>query len=142
MTKARWTALFAGALFAVGLVVGGMTTPSKIIGFLDLFGNWDPSLAFVMAGAIAVYFPAYRLICRMNKPVFESRFVLPTRRDLDARLIIGAVIFGAGWGLGGFCPGPALTSLGSLGQDALIFVPSMFAGFGIVAFMNKRKQKS
>jgi len=137
--NAKWTALVAGALFAVGLVVGGMTLPSKVVGFLDPFGDWDPSLLLVMAGAIAVYFPAYRLVTRRRSPILEESFILPTRRDIDRRLLVGAALFGMGWGLGGFCPGPALTSLGGLSEAALTFVPAMFAGFVIVEMMNRRK---
>ena len=140
MNHAKWSALVAGILFGVGLVVGGMTIPSKIVGFLNFFGDWDPSLVFVMAGAIAVYLPAYRLITKRSKPILEEVFVLPSRRDIDGRLLVGAAIFGAGWGLGGFCPGPALTSLGGLSEAALTFVPAMFAGFGIVALINRRKR--
>jgi len=139
VNHAKWAALLSGALFAVGLVVGGMTVPSKIIGFLDPLGDWDPSLILVMVGAIAVYFPAYRVITRRRSPILEQSFILPTRRDIDKRLLIGAALFGIGWGLGGYCPGPALTSLGGMSEAALIFVPSMFAGFAIALAMNRRK---
>lgn len=122
-------AFVTGLLFAVGLAVAGMTQPQKVVAFLDFFGDWDPSLAFVMGGAILVYLPAYRIITRRRTPLFAARFLVPTRRDLDARLLVGAGLFGIDWGLGGFCPGPGLTAVGSLAAPALMFVASMFAGF-------------
>lgn len=118
-----------GVLFAVGLAVGGMTQPAKVVAFLDFFGNWDPSLAFVMGGAIAVYLPLYWLVTKRNTPMFAARFLIPTRRDLDKRLLAGSALFGIGWGLGGFCPGPGLTSTGSLMPAALVFTAAMFGGF-------------
>jgi uncharacterized membrane protein YedE/YeeE len=132
MILALFAALFAGGLFAVGLAVGGMTMPSKVVGFLDITGNWDPSLAFVMGGALLVYAPIHRLVLKMQKPLGEPLFRMPTRRDINPRLLIGAAIFGAGWGLAGYCPGPALTSLGSLAESAIYFVPAMFVGFALV----------
>lgn len=117
----------AGLIFAVGLVVGGMTQPAKVVGFLDFAGRWDASLIFVMGGAVAIHFVLFRLILRRGSPILDQKFHLPTRRDLDKRLIAGAAIFGVGWGLGGFCPGPALTSVVS-GTSAAIFVASMIAG--------------
>lgn len=121
-------ALLAGFIFGVGLIVSGMTQPAKVVGFLDILGGWDPSLAFVMLGAIAVHFLAYRLVPRLPRPLWASRWTLPTRRDVDARLIVGAVLFGAGWGLGGYCPGPALTSVASGTMSALLFTGSMLLG--------------
>ena len=126
--RLRLTSLLAGLLFGVGLAVSGMTRPSKVIGFLDIGGSWDPSLALVMVGAIAVHFVAYRLITRRSKPIFDDKFHLPTRRDADPRLIVGALLFGAGWGLGGFCPGPALVSAASGVFPAILFVAAMTAG--------------
>lgn len=121
-------ALVAGFVFGVGLVLAGMTQPAKVIAFLDVLGGWDPSLAFVMMGAIGVHFVAYRFVPRMPKPVYGERWLLPTRRDIDARLIVGAVLFGAGWGLGGYCPGPALTSVVAGASSTLIFTGAMLAG--------------
>ena len=121
-------AFISGLIFAVGLAISGMTQPGKVTAFLDLFGNWDPSLAFVMLGAIAVYAVLYRLIRRRATPFFAPIFSVPTRNDLDARLIGGAALFGIGWGLGGFCPGPAVTSLASGHLSVFIFVASMLAG--------------
>lgn len=117
-----------GALFAIGLGISGMTKPSKIIDFLDLAGAWDPSLAFVMLGAVAVYFVASRLVMRRPSPLFDVKFRLPTRTDVDARLILGAAIFGVGWGLGGFCPGPGLVTAGSGSLAAVVFVAGMTIG--------------
>lgn len=119
---------FAGAVFALGLGVSRMTHPEKIIGFLDFAGAWDPSLALVMMGAIAVHAPLSRRIARQAAPLFADAFVLPTRRDLDAKLVIGAALFGIGWGLGGLCPGPAIVALLSWSPNVLVFVVSMVAG--------------
>jgi uncharacterized membrane protein YedE/YeeE len=118
----------AGAVFGVGLALAGMTQPAKVVGFLDVLGRWDPSLAFVMGGAIAVHALAYRLVPRMPTPVWAARWGIPTRRDVDARLIVGAAMFGAGWGLGGYCPGPALTSLFAGASSTLQFTGSMLVG--------------
>ena len=126
--KALLTSFVSGIVFALGLGISGMTRPIKIIGFLDFFGNWDPSLAFVMIGAICVYFVAYRWSRKMASPVLVAKFSLQTRSDLDGRLILGAAIFGAGWGLGGFCPGPAITALASGAAPIAVFVAAMAAG--------------
>ncbi|MCT9000622.1 YeeE/YedE family protein, partial [Chelativorans intermedius] len=104
--------LALGLLFGVGLVVSGMSNPAKVLNFLDLFGTWDPSLAFVMGGAVLVSFIGFRLVLTRSQPVAGGRFQLPTKSDIDRRIVVGPAIFGIGWGLGGFCPGPALTSLG------------------------------
>jgi len=116
--------VIAGFVFAIGLVVGGMTQPGKVVGFLDFAGRWDASLLFVMGGAVTVHFVLYRLIVRRDAPVFDKQFHLPTRRDLDKPLLLGAALFGLGWGLGGFCPGPALTGIAS-GTNAVVFVASI-----------------
>jgi uncharacterized membrane protein YedE/YeeE len=118
----------SGLLFGVGLIVSGMTMPSKVIGFLDVAGRWDPSLGLVMAGAIGVHVLAYRLVPRLRTPLLARQWALPTRRDIDGRLLLGAVLFGAGWGLGGYCPGPALTSLAAGAWPTLLFTVSMLAG--------------
>jgi hypothetical protein len=120
--------LALGLLFGMGLVVSGMADPAKVLNFLDLFGTWDPSLAFVMGGAVLVAFVGYRVVLRRDRPVAAERFHVPTRSDIDARVIIGPAIFGLGWGLGGFCPGPALTALGLAATGTLVFVPAMIAG--------------
>ena len=115
--KTLLTSFVSGLVFALGLGISGMTRPVKVIGFLDFFGAWDASLACVMIGAIAVYFVAYRMSAKMTSPLLAPKFALPTRSDLDVKLILGAAIFGAGWGLGGFCPGPALVSLGAVEHE-------------------------
>ncbi len=124
-------ALGLGVLFAVGLVISGMTLPSKVVGFFDFSDgttSWDPSLGFVMAGAIAVYLPAYRLTMRRSKPALAERFRLPTSKGIDGRLIVGSALFGIGWGMSGFCPGPALASLGGMTSQALIMVGGVIVG--------------
>ncbi|MGO9604129.1 MAG: DUF6691 family protein [Candidatus Binataceae bacterium] len=126
--KTALTSFISGIVFALGLGISGMTRPIKVIGFLDFFGNWDASLAFVMLGAITVYFIAYRLSRTMPSPILATVFSIPGRTDLDARLIAGAALFGAGWGLGGFCPGPAVTALASGAAPVTVFVAAMAAG--------------
>ena len=120
--------LISGLLFGFGLLLSGMADPAKVQNFLDLYGTWDPSLAFVMGGAIAVTMPGFWLVTRRHKPFFNDVFHLPTRTDFDARLITGAAIFGVGWGLGGFCPGPAITALPLAAEGTLIFVTTMLTG--------------
>lgn len=130
--KAWALPLAAGLLFAVGLVVSGMTQPSKVVAFLDFTGDWDPSLAFVMVGAIGVYFAVHRgLVLRRERPLLAPRFFVPTATAIDARLIGGAIIFGVGWGLSGFCPGPALVAFGAGTTAALWFVPAVLAGMAL-----------
>lgn len=125
-------ALVSGLVFGTGLIVSGMANPAKVLNFLDLFGTWDPSLAFVMGGAIAVTAPGYALLFRNRQtPFFGSAFRVPTRNDLEPKLLTGAAVFGIGWGLGGFCPGPALTALPIAASGTLIFVPFMLAGMWI-----------
>ena len=126
--KAALASFGSGALFGVGLIVAGMTKPEKVVGFLDFTGSWDPSLMFVMGGAVMVHFVLFRVIRRLPTPVFDTKFHIPTRRDLDARLLLGAALFGIGWGLGGFCPGPGLVSLASGSLAPLVFVLAMTAG--------------
>lgn len=123
-------AFVAGLVFALGLGIAGMTLPRKVLGFLDVTGDWDPTLAFVMGGAVAVYALASPLILRRPRPLLAPRFAVPTRRDLDARLVVGAAVFGIGWGLVGFCPGPALVALGAGVPQAAIFSAAMLAGMG------------
>jgi uncharacterized protein len=130
-------ALVSGALFALGLVISGMTQVSKVIGFLNVggifsptrFGAWDASLAFVMGGALLVTLIGFAVTTRTgNKPWVNAKFELPTRKDIDGKLLTGAALFGIGWGLVGYCPGPALASLLSGGQDALVFVAALVVG--------------
>lgn len=131
--KLQLVAFAAGVVFALGLALAGMTDPGKVVAFLDLAGDWDPSLAFVMLGAIAIYAPGYRLITRRAHPVFAEHFSLPTARDLTPQLVIGAALFGIGWGISGFCPGPALVSLVTLRTDVLLFGLSMITGMALWA---------
>lgn len=137
--KPAAAAAASGALFGVGLAVSGMTRPEKVVGFLDLAGAWDASLAFVMVGAIVVHFIAYRLARRRLAPLFDTRFHLPTRRDIDRRLVIGAAVFGIGWGLGGFCPGPAIVAAASGAVPAIAFVAAMTVGIVLEDFFLSRR---
>ena len=133
--------LISGLLFGFGLLLSGMADPAKVQNFLDLFGTWDPSLAFVMGGAIAVTMPGFWLVIRRNKPFFNDVFHLPSRTDLDARLITGAAIFGVGWGLGGFCPGPAITALPLAAEGTLIFVATMLTGMAASKYVLQRRDR-
>jgi uncharacterized protein len=126
--SAIFSALFAGLLFGAGLALAGMTDPSVVLGFLDIFGRWNPALLFVMAGAVAVTFVGYRLALARPRPVLAPRFLLPAAAHIDAPLVIGAVLFGLGWGLAGYCPGPAVASLVSGNTDVLVFVITMAFG--------------
>ncbi len=123
--------LFAGALFGLGLAISGMVDPAKVIGFLDVAGDWDPTLAFVMGGALLVTIPAFRLIFKRPRPVLADDFELPTKKDVDARLLGGSALFGVGWGLSGFCPGPAVTALATGLTPVFAFVVAMIAGMAI-----------
>ncbi|WP_438345766.1 DUF6691 family protein [Methylorubrum populi] len=122
------SAFAVGLLFGLGLLVSGMADPAKVLAFLDVTGRWDPSLAFVMAGAVAVSATGYFVARRRGRPLLASRLEIPTRRDLDPRLIAGAAVFGLGWGLAGLCPGPALTLLTVAPAQAVTFVAAMVAG--------------
>ena len=124
----RISEFLVGLIFGIGLILSGMTDPGKVIGFLDLFGNWDPSLAFVMGGAILVGVFAFTVAKKRTTSVLGGAMQLPTARHVDKRLIIGSLAFGAGWGLAGFCPGPALVSLGGGEVKAAVFVLAMLIG--------------
>ncbi len=126
--KTAIVALVVGLLFGAGLALSGMTQPQKVLGFLDLAGRWDPSLAFVMGAALLVAVPGFALVTRRRAPFFESRFYLPTRQDIDPRLVGGGVLFGIGWGIAGYCPGPALASLVSALPQVAAFCVAMLAG--------------
>lgn len=136
--KTGLAALVVGFIFALGLGVSGMTQPQKVIGFLDLFGNWDPSLIFVMIGAIVVHFVTYRLIRRRPSPLLVSKWQVPTKTDITVALVLGSFIFGIGWGLAGFCPGPALTSLGSFETKPVVFVLAMLVGMYVFKFLDQK----
>lgn len=127
-----------GLLFGVGLILAGMTDPSKVLGFLDLAGLWDPSLAFVMGGAILVSLGAFALAKKRTTNFLGGAMHLPTSRDIDKRLVIGSLLFGAGWGLAGFCPGPALVSLGTGNPKAVVFVLAMLAGMALFEMLERR----
>lgn len=129
-SKQNLISFVVGFLFAIGLAIAGMTQPQRVIGFLDPW-NWDPSLLFVMFGALSVHAITYPLVRKKPSPLFDSKWHVPTRKDLSSRLILGSALFGIGWGLGGFCPGPAITSVASGDARALIFVASMLAGMGL-----------
>ena len=131
-------ALFAGTLFGVGLAVSGMMNPQKVIGFLDVAGEWDPTLIFVMGGALLVTLPAFRLILKRPRPIFADGFALPTRSALDARLLGGATLFGVGWGLSGFCPGPAVAALATGLTPVFAFVGAMMAGMALYGWIFER----
>lgn len=128
--RALLTALISGLVFGAGLVLSGMTQPAKVIGFLDVTGDWDPSLGLVMVGAIAVYSPVYHLIFARRTAAAGGTSIVPDLR-VDARLVIGAVIFGVGWGIGGFCPGPGLVAAGGGSSAGLVFGASMLAGMAL-----------
>jgi uncharacterized protein len=130
-------ALAAGLVFGLGLIVSGMADPAKVIGFLDLAGAWDPSLALVMGGAIAVALPAFTLARRRERSLLGAPMQLPTTTVIDRRLVLGSLAFGVGWGLAGFCPGPALVSLGMLRWEALLFVLAMLAGMGLFEWIER-----
>lgn len=126
-------ALIAGLVFGLGLSLGGMTQPAVVLGFLDLFGAWDPRLVFVMGGAVLTTAIGYRLVFRRGRPLFESDFQLPMAKRFDARLIVGSALFGTGWGIAGYCPGPALASLGGGAPSLLVLVATMVAGWWLAA---------
>lgn len=124
-------ALVSGLIFGLGLAVSGMMNPAKVIGFLDVAGDWDPTLAFVMGGALLVAIPAYRVIPHRPRPVLAGSFSLPTKKAVDAPLIWGSALFGVGWGLVGFCPGPAVAALSTGLGPVLLFVAAMLSGMAI-----------
>jgi uncharacterized membrane protein YedE/YeeE len=121
-------AVVTGIIFGFGLSISEMVNPARVIGFLDIAGRWDPTLAFVMGGALAITFPAFIFITRRGRPLLGGKFILPTKREMDRPLILGAAVFGIGWGLGGFCPGPALAALASGSSSVILFVLAMIAG--------------
>jgi uncharacterized membrane protein YedE/YeeE len=130
--------LFAGLLFGIGLIVSGMANPAKVLGFLDLAGAWDPSLAFVMAGAIAVGLGAFAVARGRKASYLGLDMKLPDSRRIDRRLIGGSLVFGIGWGIAGFCPGPALVVFGMGDAKAVVFVVAMLAGMGLFELMERR----
>ena len=127
--KEKVSAFILGTLFSIGLGISGMMDPTKVQGFLDAIGRWDPSLAFVMGGALFVTFVTYPFIIKRDGPVLGKHFALPNRHEVDKPLIIGAVLFGVGWAISGLCPGPALANAFSLNTGVLAYIATMFIGF-------------
>ena len=132
----KLVALFCGTIFGIGLVISQMVNPAKVLGFLNVFGEWDPSLAFVMIGALIVSSPLFHLFKNKEKPIFSTSFSISENKEIDKRLIFGSILFGAGWGLAGLCPGPAISSIALLNISSVIFVFSMFIGFYIASKIN------
>ena len=132
----KLVSLFCGIIFGIGLVISQMINPAKVLGFLNLFGEWDPSLAFVMIGALIISSPLFHLLKNKEKPIFSSSFSISNKKEIDKELIFGSILFGAGWGLVGLCPGPAITSIALLNVSSAIFVVSMFIGFYIASKTN------
>jgi uncharacterized membrane protein YedE/YeeE len=132
---------FAGLVFGIGLIVSGMSNPAKVLGFLDLAGKWDPSLALVMAGAIAVGLAAFALAKRRHTAWLGLPMVLPVARHIDRRLVMGSLLFGVGWGLAGICPGPALVLVGAGVAKGLIFAVAMLAGMGVFELLERYAQR-
>lgn len=132
-------AFASGAIFALGLWLGGMTDPANVQGFLDLWGAWEPSLAFVLGSAVLVSGVSYLLATKQKRPWLNAEFEIPSSTIIDGRLILGAIIFGAGWGLGGYCPAPALVSLSQGSTDALIFFISMLSGIFVYSRFGEKK---
>lgn len=135
-----FASLLAGLVFGLGLIVSGMANPAKVLGFLDLAGSWDPSLAFVMAGAIAVGAVAFTVANRRARSFLGAEMRLPSGPQIDRRLVLGSALFGMGWGIAGFCPGPALVSLGMGEVKALVFVAAMLLGMGVFELFEHRKR--
>ena len=129
------SSLLAGAIFGAGLAISQMMNPAKVIAFLDFAGDWDPTLAFVMAGAVLAAAPGFALAKKRDAPVVSSRFQIPTRREIDTPLMLGAAIFGVGWGLVGFCPGPAVAALGTGMWEVLVFVAAMLGGMLLYRYL-------
>lgn len=138
--KRSWIALVVGLLFAIGLGLAGMTRPEKVIGFLDVFGNWDPSLIFVMLGAISVHFVIYQLSRQKTSPLLDVQWHLPQKKEVTPSLVFGSLLFGTGWGLAGYCPGPAIVSIVTLGKEALLFTASMVLGMLAFHIFSKFKK--
>ncbi len=132
----KLVALFCGTIFGIGLVISQMINPAKVLGFLNVFGEWDPSLAFVMIGALIISSPLFHLFKNKEKPIFSTSFSISENKEIDKRLIFGSILFGAGWGVAGLCPGPAISSIALLNISSGTFVFSMFIGFFIASKIN------
>jgi uncharacterized protein len=132
------SAFVIGLIFGLGIALSGMINPAKVLNFFDLAGTWDPSLAFVMGGALAVAIPGYRLVFRRPAPVLEDRFQLPDTRVIDRRLVLGSATFGIGWGIAGFCPGGALPALGTGRPEVFLFLAALIGGLLLARFLQAR----
>jgi uncharacterized membrane protein YedE/YeeE len=139
--KHRFTEFAVGLIFGIGLILSGMTDPGKVLGFLDLAGLWDPSLAFVMGGAILVGLVAFAVAKRRTRSFLGGALRLPKSTVIDRRLVLGSLTFGVGWGLAGFCPGPALVSLGAGQPKAVVFVLAMVVGMGLFEWLERRQKQ-
>ena len=137
MTKL--SSLISGIIFGLGLTISGMVNPQKVLGFLNIFDAWDPSLMFVMIGAILIFSPLHFIFKRKSRPIFAENFTVPTNKNINKNLIVGAIMFGAGWGLAGLCPGPAISAISLLNTDVYLFVLFMFFGFYLGNFIQSRK---
>ncbi|RDW13594.1 DUF6691 family protein [Paracoccus thiocyanatus] len=135
------SALLIGLVFGAGIAVSGMANPAKVLNFFDVAGAWDPSLAFVMGGALAVTFAGYRLVLRRPAPAFDIRFNLPQRHDIDAALVGGSALFGIGWGLAGFCPGGAIPALGLLRPEPVVFTATMIVGIMVAKAVQDMRRR-
>lgn len=141
MKKLQISAFAAGLVFGIGLLLSGMANPQKVLAFLDLFGAWDPSLALVMAGAIGVGLPVFLLAKGRVLSLLGEKMQLPTRRDIDRPLVIGSLLFGIGWGLAGFCPGPAIVATGAGALKAIVFTAAMLAGMGLFQLAGRPQRR-
>ena len=139
--KISISSFLAGILFSCGLTLSQMINPTKVISFLDISGNWDPSLAFVMGAALTVTFIGYRTVLNRKLPFFVDKFQVPTRKDIDTKLILGASVFGIGWGIAGLCPGPAIASISFGGNNSIIFVVTMTTTIFIYRYINSKVVK-
>ena len=140
MTKL--SSLISGIIFGIGLTISGMVNPEKVLGFLNIFRSWDPSLMFVMIGAILIYSPLHFIFKRKSRPIFAKNFFVTSKTDIDKSLIIGAIMFGAGWGLAGLCPGPAISAISFLNPSVYMFVLFMFVGFYLGNFFINKNEAS
>ena len=140
--SALYSALGAGFLFGIGLWVSGMANPRKVLGFLDITGDWDASLMLVMGGAVAVTLLGFRLVLKRLSPFFDKEFFIPEKKSIDSSLIAGSAIFGVGWGIAGYCPGPALTALTTLSTESVVFVAAMIAGGLLHKFVTRTQSKT
>lgn len=136
--KNNLSAFFAGFIFSSGLVISGMTNPEKVKGFLNVFGPWDPSLIFVMLAAVSVHFITYKMIRRRKSPLFSSHWHVSEKSEITKSLVMGSILFGIGWGIAGFCPGPAITLLATVHSTTIIFVASMLLGMFIFKLIDKK----